>query len=591
MAIKGLRLSQANQIDLSGATHAEQFASTDAPAKTDGHIGKWINGNIVDGLIAVGDLVTISGGGTPLMTGGVYGSIVGQVPRGPVNGSNTRFTLDYNLLEWWTWLEIGDIVQLPGVQLDPSNQPFGVMAVPGGEYQVQRGKNYITVAHAPRPGDRFYIWYVRADPASVATNVTLTTTTAFDKNVSPGGGDATQSLYGEGLPFFGHLAFETDSASYAKRTRTYDVTNPLDLVSPLTELGRENLKAYFFSDNGTRFTGYSPGDFFDIYDAYLTVTWADASTSTFRPTTFGVDVNSGLAHMVEDPPNWSSAYAIDGDLNTAARYNRTVGGSFLSTTTGFWVGGWVQVGTTPAPTPVALPPPPIVSGSDSSQVPPNSSGQTINTTGGGTINLPTNLNAPVLPVPTTVSGGSLLARTYYVTETYTNQYGETTTSAEVPISVASGSLLEVPSPPSASGATGWNVYVATTSGGETKQNLGTIPIGTVWTEPSTGLVASTIPAPIVNTASPSPSTFSVTVANTGTSPETIQAPVGVNLNGVAGGTYSVAAGTVAIVLYSATAGYQVVSLASATTTTTGTPILEDSSGAVLFDANGDAVFA
>jgi hypothetical protein len=96
--------------------------------------------------------------------------------------------------------------------------------------------------------------------------------------------------------------------------------------------------------------------------------------------------------------------------------------------------------------------------------------------------------APAAPTLSDVSGGSLPATTYYVTVTYTNAAGETGVSAESSRAVAANRLIKVTSPSALSGVTGYNVYVATISGTQTRQNGGTpIAIGTDWTEPTTGL--------------------------------------------------------------------------------------------------------
>jgi hypothetical protein len=93
-----------------------------------------------------------------------------------------------------------------------------------------------------------------------------------------------------------------------------------------------------------------------------------------------------------------------------------------------------------------------------------------------------------------VTGGALAARTYYIEITFTYASGETTASPEISASVPGGSLAKVSSPASVAGATGWNVYVGTSSGTEKKQNSSTIAIGTSWTEPTSGL-SSTGSAP------------------------------------------------------------------------------------------------
>jgi hypothetical protein len=99
------------------------------------------------------------------------------------------------------------------------------------------------------------------------------------------------------------------------------------------------------------------------------------------------------------------------------------------------------------------------------------------------------LSAPLAPLLASVAGGALAAARYFVQIAYVTAAGETAASTEVSFSVAANSLLQVPSPPASSFATGWNVYVSTTSGAGTLQNASPIVIGTPWTEPTSGLIA------------------------------------------------------------------------------------------------------
>ena len=96
---------------------------------------------------------------------------------------------------------------------------------------------------------------------------------------------------------------------------------------------------------------------------------------------------------------------------------------------------------------------------------------------------------PSAPTLSSVSGGSLAATTYYVVVTYTNSFGQTLQSTESSLAVAAGNLLSVASPTASPGATGYNVFVSTSSGAETLQNSAPIALGTAWTMPTTGLVS------------------------------------------------------------------------------------------------------
>lgn len=102
------------------------------------------------------------------------------------------------------------------------------------------------------------------------------------------------------------------------------------------------------------------------------------------------------------------------------------------------------------------------------------------------------LPAPkVAPVLGDTAGGTQAQRTYYVKLSYVYPAGESMPGPQGSRVVPLNSVLTVASPVTGvePAATGYNVYVSTTSGSETKQNAAPIPIGTGWTEPTTGLIA------------------------------------------------------------------------------------------------------
>ena len=137
----------------------------------------------------------------------------------------------------------------------------------------------------------------------------------------------------------------------------------------------------------------------------------------------------------------------------------------------------------------------------------------VNTTfdGFGTFrNQPTPISGPPsAPTLSSVAGGTLAATTYYVTITYVNATGQTYVSAEASLAVAAGYLLSVASPPASAGATGWNVFVSTATGTETLQNSSPIPIGTAWTEPTTGLIAGSAMPLVDNSWAPATNGYDI----------------------------------------------------------------------------------
>jgi YD repeat-containing protein len=102
--------------------------------------------------------------------------------------------------------------------------------------------------------------------------------------------------------------------------------------------------------------------------------------------------------------------------------------------------------------------------------------------------------APAAPTLSQTSGGTMPATTYYVKIAYVFGGPAGPSSAESSLAVSANKLLQVGSPASASGATGYNVYVATASGNEILQNTSPVALGTTWTEPTSGLVTGTTPA-------------------------------------------------------------------------------------------------
>ena len=108
-----------------------------------------------------------------------------------------------------------------------------------------------------------------------------------------------------------------------------------------------------------------------------------------------------------------------------------------------------------------------------------------------TVDQYTVLSSPAAPTLSQVLGGVLVGATYYVKVTYTDLTGETLCSSESSLVVLTGNLLQVASPSALSGASGYNVYVSTTTGAETRQNVATVPLGASWTLPSTGLISGT----------------------------------------------------------------------------------------------------
>lgn len=114
---------------------------------------------------------------------------------------------------------------------------------------------------------------------------------------------------------------------------------------------------------------------------------------------------------------------------------------------------------------------------------------------------PLTLNIQATPPTPTLSytAGTGAGGTFYATITYTataaNSNDESAHSAEASLAVPANNVLVVHSPPTQSGAAGWNAYVGTSSGGETLQNTSPLAIGSNWTMPSNGSTNTGPPHP------------------------------------------------------------------------------------------------
>ena len=104
---------------------------------------------------------------------------------------------------------------------------------------------------------------------------------------------------------------------------------------------------------------------------------------------------------------------------------------------------------------------------------------------------------PPSPLVTSIIGGALLARTYYVKVTYVDSTGlESLPSSETTQYIPAGELAQIAAPPIGILKTTrgisygfYNVYASTTAGGETRQSLAPVDTTLPWTEPGTGLIA------------------------------------------------------------------------------------------------------
>ncbi len=103
-------------------------------------------------------------------------------------------------------------------------------------------------------------------------------------------------------------------------------------------------------------------------------------------------------------------------------------------------------------------------------------------------------SVPTTPTLTPAAGGSLSAGTVYVKIAYANAVGESTPSSEASTPVSANEKVTVTSPSSATGATIYYVYAATSTGSEVLQNAGGTAIGTNYVISSVSTSSSVVPA-------------------------------------------------------------------------------------------------
>lgn len=180
------------------------------------------------------------------------------------------------------------------------------------------------------------------------------------------------------------------------------------------------------------------------------------------------------------------------------------------------------------------------------------------------------VTSPAAPVLSATAGGTIAATTYFVKITYVTAAGETLPSAEASLAVAVNNVLNVASPAAQTGVTGYNVYVSTATGTETKQNTSPIAIGTAWVEPTAGLITG-VAVPAANTSG---SVLTVSAVTNGT----LSAYLTVNGSGVSAGTY-----VISLIGGTGGAGTYLVNLSQ---TVASVGMTADNGGTIIIDSSG-----
>ncbi len=247
-----------------GAIYGTKVFYSDGTFTSD-NIPKYLgDGTATDSGIGVSSIATLTG----------LNSWYGQVPRGPVDGSNVTFTLDYALADPHTILMRNGVGQKPAVD--------GYTTNPSPDYSITG--TTLTYTTAPRVSDWHYIWYFRYIPSTMPaiSNATLIVWTS-----AIGGSGGTL----HGLPL---ITWNYPPAQGGSIPVQYLQTTPYsetEISTTVSLPGTPNIGS--FSGANVVFTlssaVHSTGDSsqFNIYDCYLNVTLAGgAGVVTIRPTSW-----------------------------------------------------------------------------------------------------------------------------------------------------------------------------------------------------------------------------------------------------------------------------------------------------------------
>jgi hypothetical protein len=301
------------------------------------HFAKYdTTGLVTDSTIAESDVLTVSGAGggsAATLTG--QNSWYGQVPRGTINGSNTVFFLDYKLANPYAVLHLNGVGQLPDVQGDPAH-PLTTMAVGNSEFSITG--TTLTVVNAPRPGERFYIYYFRKD-AVVITGASITIWTAWRNS----GAANPQAIYYGPLvsPHYNGFGSFDGGTTILSAGGLYSLRSDTTVISTTTGTPADYLGAkVLFALVGTVSGDAVPSVAFDIYDVYLTLTLADGTFQTLRPRGYTFASGSNLSIVAWQPLTNYPAGTVVVDANGNEQLAQNTG------TSGAVIPSWSTSGNT-----------------------------------------------------------------------------------------------------------------------------------------------------------------------------------------------------------------------------------------------------
>lgn len=303
------------QVKAASRHGAQPFSQASDGTGTPTHYAVYADdGSLTDGPAPTTGVIMTSG--TP--------SWYGQVPRGPQNGSNTTFYLDYTLANPYPNLVRNGVSLIPPIDGPGANSVF--------EYSITG--NILTFVVAPKVTDWIYIWYF-IDTASGIPAVSAATVyvwTAFSGGSAPHDYATSTFTYPGGGSSAGVY---NNNAFYSLQQNSLSLTLP---GSPTID-SFSGASVQFVMSGALNSTG--DPNYFDIYDVYIVLTLVGGSTVTIRPTSY-LFWSGGDGSTYSWQPNFSYSSGvtiIDGNGNLQ-----------ISTTTGTsgpWPGPvWAGSGNT-----------------------------------------------------------------------------------------------------------------------------------------------------------------------------------------------------------------------------------------------------
>jgi hypothetical protein len=274
---QNIRYRQIRELDRHGTSKKIQMSDG---LGLDPFLAKYnTEGSVTPSTLNANDVLTSPGGGTGLTLSG-QGSWYGQIPVGPINGSNTRFLLDYTLANPWPALYLRGLFQWPFRDGDGSTGRSTAIA----DYDYTITGAVLTMRNPPQTGDRFYIEYFRDVPAPTPSTATSAVVHVLYSYIY-----GTPTLSNHGIVQLSDAVYFAQIFDGTQQTLLDKTISFPTLPAGFGTGGFPQNLALF----GSIFDDLTTPDELRIYDYYAIVTYADATTARIYPTVQGVAGTGG----------------------------------------------------------------------------------------------------------------------------------------------------------------------------------------------------------------------------------------------------------------------------------------------------------